>query len=94
VVAAVTELGDLRRLGVVENGTVVEGQDPLAVVLLDLNHSTRGYETQRKQQRHTSGRAHQREAKLAVVGEVVVWDLMHLAEAAPVCESSSGSGSA
>ena len=46
VVAAVTELGDLRRLGVVENGTVVEGQDPLAVVLLDLNHSTTGYETQ------------------------------------------------
>ena len=46
VVAAVTELGDLRRLGVVEDGTVVEGKDPLAVVLLDLNHSTTGYETQ------------------------------------------------
>ena len=40
VVAAVTELGDLRRLGVVENGTVIEGQDPPAIVLLDLNHST------------------------------------------------------
>ena len=104
VVAAVTELGDLRRLGVVENGTVVEGQDPPAVVLLDLNHSTtavgwherhtKAAKAQTKQQRHTSGRAHQREAKLAVVGEVLVWDLLHLAEAAPVCESSSGSGSA
>ena len=98
MVAAVTELGDLRRLGVVENGTVVEGEDPLAVVLLDLNHSTTAVgwagmrDTQAsKQQRHTSGRAHQREAKLAVVGEVLVWDLMHLAEAVPVCESSTGS---
>ena len=106
VVAAVTELGDLRRLGVVENGTVVEGEDPLAVVLLDLNHSTTavGWAGMRKseaeptrstkQQRHASGRAHQREAKLAVVGEILVWDLLHLAEAVPVCESSSGSGSA